>query len=95
MIYAQSVDAALSKECIDNISKRIKELVNGDFSDNKIIILGPSPASIPRIGGKYRYRMIIKCKATKRFKEMIKLATDIKLKKDVSFGIDINPETII
>lgn len=95
MIYAQSVDAALSKEYIDNISKRIKELVNGDFSDIKIIILGPSPASIPRIGGKYRYRMIIKCKATKRFKEMIKLATDIKLKKDVSFGIDINPETII
>ena len=60
-----------------------------------MIILGPSPASVPRVNGKYRYRMIIKCRAGKRFRELLRRALDIKLTKDATVSADMNPETVI
>lgn len=39
--------------------------------------------------------MIIKCKNGKRFREMLKKATEIKQKGDVTVTVDINPETVI
>lgn len=95
MLYCQSLESGLARQSIEEIAENIKTLTKGEFCDVKIIVLGPCAASVPRVGGKYRYRMIIKCKNNSRFREMIKKATDIKQKKDVSFGIDINPETII
>ena len=61
----------------------------------KVIILGPAPASVVKLHNRYRYRMIIKCKNNKRFRAMLKEATNIKLVKDLSFSVDFNPETII
>ena len=95
MVYTQSTEKNLAQQGINEIFEGIKINIADKFSDVKVIILGPSAAAVPRINGKYRYRMIIKCKNNKRFREMLKLSTAIKMRRDLSIGIDMNPETVI
>ena len=70
-------------------------MINNEFKDVKVIILGPSPSSVAKVNNRYRYRLIIKCKYNKRFREMLKGAIDLKTQKNVTVSVDINPETII
>ena len=77
------------------IFKEIKRLIESEYKDVKLIILSPSPASIPKIQGRYRFRMIIKCKNNAKFREMLKSALKIKLSGDTAVWVDINPETVI
>lgn len=95
LIFSQSTEKNLAKQGIDEIFAEIKKNISNEYNDIKIIILGPCPAAVPKVNGKYRYRMIIKCKNNKRFREMLKRSTSIKLRRDLSIGIDINPETVI
>ena len=95
MIYVQSYDATVAANTINEVFVNIKKLVSGDFSDVKLIILGPTPATVPKVNNKYRYRIIIKTKNSSRFRDMIRAATEIKLKRDTYIGVDINPENII
>lgn len=63
-------------------------------TDIPIRVLGPSKCSVARINGKYRYRIIIKCKNNRKFRQMMReclLAAYEKLTK-VSFYADINGE---
>ncbi len=95
VVMVQSVFQENAINTINDIFAKIKEIINKEYSDVKLIILGPSPSSIPKVNNRYRYRIIIKHKNSKRFREMLKKALDIKLKNDVSVGVDINPETFI
>ncbi len=95
VVYAQSANSDLANEAINEVFSNIKSAVAGEYSDIKLIILGPSPASVPRVNNKYRYRMIIKLRNNGRFRSMLRSAVNIKQKRDVSIGVDINPETII
>ncbi|MGN0173225.1 MAG: primosomal protein N' [Acutalibacteraceae bacterium] len=77
----------------------LKKHITTDYSDLKLMILGPSPCNIPKINNKYRYRLILKCKNNKRLRELIlKLLIEIGnigKYKNVSVFADINPENII
>lgn len=95
MIYSQSFDANIACDTINQVFANIKKAIDCNYKDVKLIILGPAPASVPKVNNKYRYRIIIKTKNSARFREMIRVATDIKLKKDTYIGVDINPENII
>ncbi len=68
LIYTQSSDKAMASDSINSIFNNIKEKIQGEYKDIKLIILGPCAASVPRVNGKYRYRMIIKCRNNKRFR---------------------------
>ena len=94
-IYVQSYDAAIAKDTINQVFENIKQAVADEYDDIKLIILGPTTATVSKVNNKYRYRIIIKTKNNLRFREMIGNATDIKLKRDTYIGIDINPENII
>lgn len=77
----------------------IKSYVGGDFKGEKIIALGPMPARVAKVSEKYRHRLIIKCRNTARFRQMIsktlvKMGTDSRFSK-VTVYADINPETTI
>ncbi|MBE6809933.1 MAG: primosomal protein N' [Ruminococcaceae bacterium] len=95
MVYAQSYDATVASDTINEVFANIKQFVADEYSDIKLIILGPSPATVPKVNNKYRYRIIIKTKNSARFREMIRAAIEIKLKRDTYIGVDINPENII
>ncbi len=94
-VYTQSVSRADAEKSIKEIFGKIREMINNEFSDVKVIILGPSVSGIAKVNNRYRYRMIIKCKNNRRFREMLKKAIDIKQIRDVTVSVDINPETMI
>ena len=95
-IASKETDAAYASTKIFNI---IKNYNKGDYSDLKIMILGPAPAKLVKANNKYRYRLIIKCKNSKRFREMIsKTLIDIskdKETKGTTVFADINPVDIM
>ncbi len=95
MIYVQSYDSTIASDTINEVFTNIKQAVADEYSDIKLIILGPAPATVPKVNNKYRYRIIIKTKNSARFRQMIRTATEIKLKRDTYIGVDINPENII
>ena len=84
-----------AEAAIKGIFGKIKEMLKGEYADVKLIILGPAPAAIPVVNGKYRYRMIIKCKNSKRFREMLRRALEIKPLPDTAVIADMNPDNII
>lgn len=86
--------ADAEKTSADVFNVLAKEL-KGEYSDIKVKILGPSPASTPKVNNKYRYRLIIKAKNNKRFRELLRKATAVKCDRDTTVSVDINPETII
>lgn len=95
VLWTSSCDRNLAQNAVNNIFEAIKLNISGKYCDVKLIILGPCPASVLKVGGKYRFRMVIKCRNNARFREMINNSLEIKKTGDISVGIDINPETII
>ena len=77
------------------ILEKRKSLLETDYKDIKLIILGPSAPMVAKVNNKYRFRMIIKCKNNAKFRKMLREAIDCKLAGDVSVSVDINPETVI
>lgn len=77
----------------------LKNYVANEYKGEKIIVLGPMPARVAKISEKFRYRLIVKCKNTKRFRQMVsdilkKTGTDSRFSK-VTVYADINPDTAI
>ncbi|MBR2867957.1 MAG: primosomal protein N' [Clostridia bacterium] len=77
----------------------IREYTNGEYKGEKIITLGPMPARVAKISGKFRYRLIVKCRNTARFRQMIskilvEMGTDNRFSAVTTFA-DINPESTV
>lgn len=70
-----------------------------DYADLPLRVLGPAPAAISRLNNKYRYRIIIKFRNCKAFRNLMSvLLTDFGKRRDhaeVSVYADINPDTIL
>ena len=63
-----------------------------------MIILGPTPASVPRVNGKYRQRLILKTKNTTAFRNFLHtvlLKFYENVDKSVGVFVDIDPESMI
>ena len=62
-------------------------------------VIGPAPAAVARVSGRYRFRLIIKFKNSRRFREMLSLLLSETGKNrelaDVTVFADIDPDTII
>ena len=95
MVCVRSAERELARTAIDEIFSNIRNAVDTDYKDIKIIILGPCPAAVPRVNNRYCFRMIIKCKNNARFRECLRSSVNIRAKKDLSVTVDMNPETVI
>ena len=82
-----------------NFLQFLKKIHTEKYSHLKIIVLGPIAPRVAKIGGNYRNRIIIKCKNTKEFREMVRELLIIfakeKKQNDVNISADINPENIL
>lgn len=78
---------------------RLKEKVTNEYKEEKIIVLGPMPPRISKVNNKFRFRLIIKCKNTRRFRALIsELLIDFGKNKSfsaVTATADINPENLV
>ena len=94
-LSVQSLSGDLAHQTAADILGSIKTLVGGEYEDVKLIILGPTAALMPKINNKYKFKLIIKCKNNRRTRQLIKTAVDIRMPRDTSVTIDINPESVI
>lgn len=84
--------------CADTASKTFLKLITDSISGGQINVpikvLGPSKCIYEKINGKYRYRMIIKCKNNQKFRDYIgriyKTAFNLKELANVQMFLDIN-----
>jgi len=95
VVRTQSSERQQAEDAINSVFSNIKERINSDDNNIKLIILGPTATAVPKINNKYRFKLLIKCKNTKAFREMLRGAVAVKLKGDTTVSIDINPETVI
>lgn len=98
VLLAVSENEHVTYNIMLSITDRIRQLCNTEYSDLKIIILPPMPPRIAKVNNKYRNRIIIKTKNTKRFRAMIsQLLIEFGNKKEFSSAslyADINPENL-
>ena len=76
-----------------------KRLAGEKYPDLKLIVLGPLQPRVSKISGKFRYRMIVKCKNNLKLRSFIselleEFGKDTKF-NDISVFADINPESIL
>ena len=94
-LLISSENQSIALDDANNVLKNIKDLVENEFSDVKIIALGPAPAVMPKVNNKYRYTLLIKCKNSKRTRDLIRKAISANISKDASISVDVNPETFL
>lgn len=75
------------------------DVLKNDYPELPIRILGPSPASVFRANKRYRYKILLKFKSSRRFREMlrrvlIKFSKD-KRYSDASVYVDVDPDSIM
>lgn len=93
-------DEMLTKSASKVFLNMLKERQKNDFADLSIIIvLGPTAPRVLKISGKYRFRIIIKCKNTKKFRFFLSgllkdYAKDGRFSAVTAFA-DIDPESIL
>ncbi|MBQ5317591.1 MAG: primosomal protein N' [Oscillospiraceae bacterium] len=90
--------ASVIEKCADIASKAFIDLIRNSINAGQINVpikaLGPSKCIYEKINGKYRYRIIIKCKNNQMFREYIgsiyKKALKMKEFANVQTTLDIN-----
>lgn len=94
-VTVQSSSRLDAENAAAEVFKTFTDGLKGEYSDVKVKILGPSPAATVKVNNKYRYRLIIKAKNNKRFRDLLRKATSVRQTRDTTVSVDINPETII
>ena len=81
--------------CSKSFFELLVDLNQSSYAEEKLIVLGPSPAKIGKINKNFRYRLAIKCKNSKSIRKMLseilKSLSKMKEYKEVSVSIDLNP----
>ncbi len=109
MLYPPFADLALvvfsgeNRENVSSAALRFSEMLKsalcGEYHELPVRMLGPAPAVVARVGGKYRYRIIIKFRNSRRFRRMMaELLTDTGSDpcfRNVSVYADVDPDNII
>lgn len=87
------------REAAEAFVKQLGDLASREFSKLPLRVLRPSPAAVARVGGKYRYKLIVKCRNTQSLREMIeKLLTNfsgLRGFQQVTVYADLNPYHIM
>ncbi len=69
-----------------------------DYDDQKVIVLGPMAPKVSKINDLYRMRILIKCRNSVRFRELVNKVLmgilDNREFKNVSVFADMNPENL-
>ncbi len=83
MIYPPFVDLLLlgfvgedknkTIACAKAFFAKLKAKLDDSLPDFPIRVLGPSPALVSKVSNKYRYKIIVKCRSTAGFRELISL----------------------
>jgi primosomal protein N' (replication factor Y) len=79
--------------------QKLRQVAQNDYPEQPLRVLNPSPALIGKMNNKYRYKLLIKCRNSKRFREMIAallawFPTD-RAHHGITAYADLNPDSIL
>ncbi len=81
------------------VFEELKKKTSETYRGLKLIVLGPVAARVAKVSNRYRYRIIIKCHNSSRFRQLIRELIVIydaqKGFSNVATYIDMNPDSII
>lgn len=87
------------KEAADSFLSAFKTLAAAEYSELPLRVIGPSPAAILRVNQKFRYKLLIKCRGSARFRQMLArllvLHGQSKKFNGVTAYVDMNPDNIL
>ncbi len=79
--------------------QKLRETAQRDYPEQPLRVLNPSPALIGRVNNKYRYKLLIKCRNSKRLREMISRLliwfSTCREYAGVTAFSDLNPDSIL
>jgi primosomal protein N' (replication factor Y) len=80
------------KAAAQKFAESFKALAAESYPDLPLRLLGPTAADILKVAGKYRYRLLIKCKNSPRLRELLRslYGRFLKENKRISIYIDLN-----
>lgn len=91
-------DEILTRSAARQFLDTLKATHKNEYADLNLIVLGPIAPRLARVSGKYRYRIILKCRNSRRLREFVsKLLKDFSKDntfKKVTVLADMNPENI-
>ena len=91
-------EAAVRQSCRWMLEK-LRLAATEEYRDLPMIALDPTPASVLRVAGKYRYKLLIKAKNTARMRQLVQQLLhafhDATENKHVSVYVDINPAVML
>ena len=99
LVSFKAVSKNLAFDACKIFFEKLVLLSKEKYSDLPLRIFPPASASIEKVANHYRFKIIIKCRSTKRFRSMINEAMmsfkPLKEFKNVSIIADINPLAIL
>lgn len=79
--------------------QELREVAKTDYPDQPLRVLNPSPAAVSKVSGKYRYKLIVKCRNGKKFREMVSRLliwfSGERKHAGVTAFADLNPDSIL
>lgn len=85
-----------AEKSAQEIALRLNTIINKQGISERLIVLGPSPCVIEKIGGQYRFQIIIKNKSEEKGHMFIsKFLNQITMPKDIKLIIDVDPIDIL
>ena len=90
------LDEAGVKQSADGFYALLRQEILGQKEKLPVVLLGVTQAGIYRLNGKYRYRIVLKCKNNRKFRDLVR-RTVAKASRSRIFGkntvtIDFNGE---
>lgn len=77
----------------------LKFYTQREYSDIPLRALGPSPAAVKKVSGKYRYKIILKCRNNARFRELMHILLcefgREAANKNITAYADLNPDNVL
>ncbi len=79
----------------NTLSRKLIERLEGEYSDMPFVVFGPFEAQVYKLNEKYRMRIVVKCKLTKRSRRLFhELLCEFSAVREASLSIDLNPLTV-
>lgn len=92
-------EEALTRQAAERFLRELSQVADKEYRELPLRVLRPSPAAVARMSGKYRYKLIMKCKNTPRLREMVSRSlvafSDIKEFQQVTVYADANPNRVL
>lgn len=87
------------RQAANRLLQLLRAAATGEYADLPVIALDPTPAAVLKVAGKYRYKMLVKARNTKRMRDMVRhllhTINSDPAARGVTVYVDINPASML